>query len=37
MFCFNVLATGLEAMVHGGLQTNLMAMAACFYAVLHGL
>ena len=37
MFCFNVLSTGLEAVVHGGLQANLMASATSFYTGLRGV
>jgi hypothetical protein len=37
VFCFNVLSAGLEAVVHGGLQADLMAMATSLYTGLHGL
>lgn len=33
----NVLSAGLEAVVHGGLQADLMAMAARLDTGLHGL
>ena len=37
MFCFNVLSAGLEAVVHGGLQADLMAMATSLNTGLHVL
>jgi hypothetical protein len=37
VFCFNVFSAGLKTMIHGGLQTDLMAMAASLYTGLHGL
>jgi len=37
VFCFNVLSAGLQAVVHGGLQADLMAMATSLYTGLHGL
>jgi hypothetical protein len=37
VFCNNVLAAGLEAVVHGGLQTDLMAVATSLYTGLHGV
>ncbi len=37
VFCFNVLSAGLEAVVHGGLQADLMTMATSLYTGLHGL
>ena len=37
VFCFNVFSAGLKAMVHGGLQADLMAMTTSFYTGLHGL
>lgn len=37
MFCFNVLPASLEAMVHGGLQADLVAMSTSLYTGLHGL
>lgn len=37
VFGFNVLAAGFEAVVHSGLQTDLMAMITGCYAVRHGV
>lgn len=37
VFCFNMLTAGFEAVVHGGLQADLMTMAASLYAGLHGV
>jgi hypothetical protein len=37
VFSFNVFSTDLKTMIHGGLQTDLMAMAASLYTGLHGL
>jgi len=37
VFRLDVLAAGIEAMVHGGLQANLMATATSFYTGLHGV
>ena len=36
VFCFNMLSAGLEAVIHGGLQADLMAMTASLYTGLHG-
>ena len=35
VICFNVLSAGLKAVVHGGLQADLMAMATSLYTGLH--
>ena len=37
VFCFNMLSAGLEAMIHGGLQADLMAMTTSLYTGLHGV
>jgi len=37
VFRLDVLSAGIEAMVHGSLQTDLMATATSFYAGLHGM
>ena len=37
MLCFNMLSAGLEAVVHGALQADLMAMAARLDTGLHGV
>jgi hypothetical protein len=37
VFCFNVLSTGLEAVVHGGLQADLMATATSLDTGLRGV
>ena len=37
MFCLDVLASGLKAVVHGGLQTGLMAVATRINTGLHGV
>ncbi len=37
VFGFNVLSAGLQAVVHGGLQTDLMTMATSFDTGLHGV
>ncbi|MGZ8159680.1 MAG: hypothetical protein ACXWT1_18930 [Methylobacter sp.] len=37
MFCLDVLAAGFEAVVHGGLKADLMAMTTRFYTGLHGV
>lgn len=36
MFCFNMLSASLEAVIHGGLQADLMAMTTSLYTGLHG-
>jgi hypothetical protein len=36
VFCFNMLSTRLKAVVHGGLQADLMAVATSLYKSLHG-
>jgi len=36
VFRLDVPSAGLEAVVHGGLQADLMAIAASFNAGLHG-
>jgi hypothetical protein len=37
VWCFNVLSAGLKAMVHGGLQADLMATAACLDTGLQAM
>lgn len=37
VFWVNMLAAGLQAMVHGGLQADLMAMATGLDTGLHGV
>ena len=37
VWCFNVLSAGLKAMVHGGLQADLMATATSLDTGLHGV
>jgi hypothetical protein len=37
MSCLDVLSSGLKAVVHGGLQTDLMAVAASINTGLHGV
>jgi hypothetical protein len=37
VICFNVLSASLKAVVHGGLQADLMAMATSLYTGLHGV
>jgi hypothetical protein len=37
VFRLDVLSAGLEAVVHGGLQADLMTMTTSLYAGLHGV
>jgi len=37
MFCLDVLSSGLKAVVHGGLQAGLMAVATSINTGLHGV
>ena len=37
VFCFNMLSACLEAVIHGRLQADLMAMTTSLYTGLHGL
>jgi hypothetical protein len=37
MGCFDMLSAGLKAVVHGGLQTGLMAVATRINTGLHGV
>ena len=36
VFCLDVFSAGLETVVHGGLQADLMAMTTSLYTGLHG-
>jgi hypothetical protein len=37
VFRLDVLSAGLEAVVHGGLQADLMTMTTSLYTGLHGV
>jgi hypothetical protein len=37
VICFNMISTGIKAVIHSGLQADQMAMGTSIYTGLHGL